>query len=73
MTREEAIKKLLEEDPEFRHHYKKHEELDKEIAKLEKHHPMTHQLEMQIEQLKKEKLYHKDIMEEKIQRFLRNG
>ncbi len=70
MTREEVIQKLLQEDKEFRYHYEKHEELDKKIDKLEKHHPMTHDLEMELEKLKKERLYHRDMVELKIQKFL---
>ena len=34
MTREEIIQKLLQEDKEFRYHYEKHEELDKQIERL---------------------------------------
>ncbi|MCS6875634.1 MAG: YdcH family protein [Aquificaceae bacterium] len=63
MTREELIQKLLQENKEFRYHYEKHHELDVTIQKMEKHHPMTHELEMEIERLKREKLYHKDMME----------
>ncbi len=73
MNREEAIKRLYEEDPEFREWKDKHDELDKDIAKLERHHPMTHDLELEIEKLKKEKLYYKDLMERKIQEFLKRG
>ena len=72
MTREEAIRKLLEEDKEFRYYYEKHEELDKLVDKMEKHHPMTHDLELEIEKLKKERLYYKDMMEKKLQEFLKN-
>ncbi len=73
MTREEAIKILLEKDKEFRYHYEKHEEMDKEIDKLEKHHPMTHELEMEIERLKRERLYHKDMMEFILSNFLKEN
>ena len=73
MNREEAIKKLYEEDPQFREWKDKHDELDKDIAKLERHHPMTHDLELEIEKLKKEKLRYKDLMEQKIQEFLKKG
>jgi len=57
MTREEAIKKLMEEDAQFREW---------------RHHPMTHDLELEIEKLKKQKLYYKDLMEQKIQKLLKN-
>ncbi len=63
MDRKTVEEKLYEEN----HHYKylkdKHDELDKEIAKMEKHHPMTSDLELQIEALKKERLKLKDEME----------
>ncbi len=73
MTRDEAIRILLEKDKEFRYHYEKHEELDKEIDKLEKHHPMTHELEMEIERLKRERLYHKDMIEFMVSNFLKEN
>ncbi len=69
MTREEIIRELYEKDPEFKELKDKHEELDKRIRKLEKHHPMTHDLQLEIERLKKEKLYYKDLMEQKIQNY----
>jgi len=71
MTREEIIKELYERDKEFRALKDKHEELDKKIRKLEKHHPMTHDLELEIEKLKKEKLYYKDLIEQKIQEYIK--
>lgn len=71
MTREAVVEKLLKEDREFKHYYEKHQELDKLVDRLEKHRPMTHELELQIEKLKKEKLYYKDLMEKKIQEYLK--
>ncbi len=73
MNREEVIRKLYEEDPKFKELKDKHDKLDKEIAKMEKHFPMTHELEMEIEKLKKEKLYYKDQMEILIQEKLKEG
>ncbi len=73
MTREEAVNILLQTNKEFRYHYEKHEELDKQVDKLEKHHPMTHELEMEIEKLKRERLYHKDMMEAIISNFLKEN
>jgi uncharacterized protein YdcH (DUF465 family) len=73
MNREEIIRKLYEEDPQFREWKDKHDELDKQVAKLERHHPMTHDLELEIEKLKKRKLYYKDLMEEKIREFMRSS
>ncbi len=72
MTRDEAIQRLLEESKEFRYHYERHKELDNQIDKLEKHHPMTHELEMEIERLKRERLYHKDMMEKLIQDYVKS-
>ncbi|HIC96860.1 MAG TPA: DUF465 domain-containing protein [Aquificaceae bacterium] len=71
MNREEIVRKLYEEDGKFREWKDKHDELDKDIAKLERHHPMTHDLELEIEKLKKEKLYYKDLMERRIQEFMK--
>ncbi len=73
MNRDEAIKKLYEEDPEFREWKDRHDELDKDIAKMERHHPMTHDLELEIEKLKKEKLYYKDLMERRIQELMKGS
>ncbi len=73
MKREEVIRKLYEENKKFRELKDKHDELDKEIAKKEKHFPMTHELEMEIEKLKKEKLYYKDRMEFMIQEELKKS
>ncbi|RMH80695.1 MAG: DUF465 domain-containing protein [Acidobacteria bacterium] len=71
MNREEIIKRLLEESKEFRYHYERHKELDDQIDKLERHHPMTHELEMEIERLKRERLYHKDMIEVLIQGYMK--
>lgn len=71
MDREQIVQELLQKDPEFREIKQKHEELDKKIKKLEKHYPMTHDLELEIEKLKKEKLYYKDLMEQKIQDYIK--
>jgi len=73
MTRDEVVRKLYEEDHRFRWLKDKHDELDKEIAKLERHYPMTHDLELEIERLKREKLYYKDLMEQKIQEFMKGN
>ncbi len=73
MRREEIIRKLYEEDRKFREWKDKHDELDKDIAKLERHRPMTHDLQLEIEKLKKEKLYYKDLMEERIQKALKGS
>lgn len=63
MDRKAIEEKLYKEDHHYRHLKDKHDELDKEIMKMEKHHPMTYDLELQIEALKKERLKLKDEME----------
>ena len=70
MTREEAIKKLLETDEEFKRMYEEHEELKWKVHKLEKHFPPDPELEAEEERLKRRKLYLKDVMELKIKEFL---
>ncbi len=54
--------KLYNENKEYKHLKDKHDELDKKIEKLESHYPMTTDLELEIEKLKKERLYYKDQM-----------
>lgn len=73
MTREEAIKKLLEENKEFKQYYEKHDELNKLVDKLEKHKPMTYELQLEIEKLKKERLYYKDMMEKILQDYMKKN
>ncbi|WP_232178631.1 YdcH family protein, partial [Sulfurihydrogenibium yellowstonense] len=70
MTREEAIKKLLETDEEFKQMYEEHHELEWKVQKLEKHFPPDPEIEAEEERLKRRKLYLKDMMELKIKEFL---
>ncbi|WP_297456537.1 DUF465 domain-containing protein [Persephonella sp.] len=70
MTREEAIKILLETDEEFRKWHEEREELKWKIHKLEKHYPPDPELEAEEERLKRRKLYLKDLMEQRIKEFL---
>jgi uncharacterized protein YdcH (DUF465 family) len=70
MTREEAIKILLETDDEFRQWYEEREELKWKIHKLEKHYPPDPELEAEEERMKRRKLYLKDLMEQRIREFL---
>ncbi|ACG57130.1 hypothetical protein HY04AAS1_0440 [Hydrogenobaculum sp. Y04AAS1] len=63
MDRKAVEEKLYKEDRHYRHLKDKHDELDKEIMKMEKHRPMTSDLELQIEAIKKERLKLKDEME----------
>ncbi|MDQ7038011.1 MAG: YdcH family protein [Aquificota bacterium] len=72
MNRDEIVEKLYREDPQFREWKDRHDELDKQVAKLERHHPMTHDLQLEIEKLKKQKLRYKDLMEEKIREFMKS-
>ncbi|WP_457625829.1 dihydroxy-acid dehydratase [Persephonella sp.] len=70
MTREEAIKILLETDEEFRKWHEERQELKWKIQKLEKHYPPDPELEAEEERMKRRKLYLKDLMEQKIKEFL---
>jgi len=72
MTREEAIKILLETDDEFRKWHEEREELKWKIHKLEKHYPPDPELEAEEERMKRRKLYLKDMMEHRIKEFLQN-
>ncbi|WP_457638537.1 dihydroxy-acid dehydratase [Persephonella sp.] len=70
MTREEAIKILLETDEEFRKWHEEREELKWKIHKLDKHYPPDPELEAEEERMKRRKLYLKDLMEQRIREFL---
>ncbi|SNZ10503.1 hypothetical protein SAMN06265182_1865 [Persephonella hydrogeniphila] len=70
MTREEAIKILLETDDEFRKWHEERQELKWKIQKLEKHYPPDPELEAEEERMKRRKLYLKDLMEQRIKEFL---
>ncbi len=70
MTREEAIQKLLEIDPEFKKWYEEKEELKWKIHKLDKHFPPDPEIEAEEERLKRRKLYLKDLMEARIKEFI---
>ena len=70
MTREEAIQKLLETDPEFKEWYDEHEELKWKVHKLDKHNPPDPEIEAEEQRLKRRKLYLKDLMETKIKEFI---
>jgi len=70
MTREEAIKILLETDEEFRKWHEERQELKWKIQKLEKHYPPDPELEAEEERMKRRKLYLKDMMEQRIKEFL---
>lgn len=70
MTREEAIQKLLEIDPEFKEWYEEHEELEWKVHKLDKHNPPDPELEAEEQRLKRRKLYLKDLMEVRIKEFI---
>ena len=70
MTREEAIKILLETDEEFKNWYEERQELKWKIQKLEKHYPPDPELEAEEERMKRRKLYLKDMMEQRIKEFL---
>ncbi|HID79952.1 MAG TPA: DUF465 domain-containing protein [Aquificales bacterium] len=53
---------LYENDEKFKEWVDRHYELNVKVDKLEKHNPMSHFLEMELESLKKEKLKLKDLI-----------
>ncbi|MBK3332143.1 DUF465 domain-containing protein [Persephonella atlantica] len=73
MTREEAIKILLETDEEFKKWHDERQELKWKIQKLEKHYPPDPELEAEEERMKRRKLYLKDLMEQRIKEFLQKN
>jgi len=65
LTNEEDKKlftELYETDEKFKEWVDRHYELNVKTDKLEKHNPMSHALEMELEQLKREKLKLKDLI-----------
>ncbi len=72
MEKKVIEEKLYQEDKHFKYAKDKHDELDKEIVRLEKHHPMTSDLELKIEALKKERLHYKDQMELMTSEYIKN-
>ncbi|RTZ58486.1 MAG: dihydroxy-acid dehydratase [Gammaproteobacteria bacterium] len=65
LTSEEDKKlftELYENDETFKEWVDRHYELNVKVDKLEKHNPMSHSLEMELEALKKEKLKLKDLI-----------
>jgi len=60
---------LYEKDENFKEWVDKHYELNVKTDKLEKHNPMTPSLEMELEQLKREKLHLKDLIWKKFNEY----
>ncbi len=60
---------LYENDEQFKEWVDRHYELNVKTDKLERHQPMSHALEMELEQLKREKLYLKDLIWSKFNRY----
>lgn len=71
MNEAEVIKQLMGQDEEFKSMYDEHRELDGQVRDLETKdsHANT---EIEIKQLKKQKLALKDQMEQKKKQFLKN-
>ena len=61
-TKQDLIKRLLEEDDEFRELYEAHAAFEEQIEELQKRPPST-EIHFEIESLKKQKLQGKDKME----------
>ena len=61
-TKQDLIKRLLEEDDEYRKLYEEHIAFEEKIEELQKRPPST-EIHFEIESLKKQKLQGKDKME----------
>ena len=61
-TKQDLIKRLLEEDDEYRKLYEEHLAFEEKIEELQKRPPST-EIHFEIESLKKQKLQGKDKME----------
>jgi uncharacterized protein YdcH (DUF465 family) len=65
LTNEEDKKmfeELYETNEQFKEWVDRHYELNVKVDKLEKHNPMSPALEMELEQMKREKLHLKDLI-----------
>ena len=60
---------LYENDEQFKEWVDRHYELNVKTDKLERHQPMSHSLEMELEKLKREKLHLKDLIWSKFNRY----
>jgi uncharacterized protein YdcH (DUF465 family) len=60
---------LYESDEKFKEWVDRHYELNVKVDKLEKHNPMSHALEMELENLKREKLKLKDLIWAKFNQY----
>jgi uncharacterized protein YdcH (DUF465 family) len=60
---------LYESDEKFKELVDRHYELNVKVDKLEKHNPMSHALEMELENLKREKLKLKDLIWAKFNQY----
>ena len=60
---------LYESDEKFKEWVDRHYELNVKVDKLEKHNPMCHALEMELENLKREKLKLKDLIWAKFNQY----
>ncbi|MBI1911619.1 MAG: DUF465 domain-containing protein [Deltaproteobacteria bacterium] len=66
---QELVKKLLEEDEEFKKTFKTHKDYETKLARLEKKPRLTSTETLEKNNLKKLKLALKDEMEKKISRY----
>ena len=72
MSDEEIIETLKKENEEFRKVYQEHRELDSMLSEFNKKHYLTPEEEVQMHQMKKEKLSKKDKIAELIKHYKSN-
>ncbi len=72
MSDEEIIETLKRENEEFRKVYQEHRELDSMLSEFNKKHYLTPEEEVQMHQMKKEKLSKKDKIAELIKNYKSN-
>lgn len=69
MREEEIVEVLKKENEEFRRLYYEHRELDNQLTELNKKTYLTADEEIEIQRIKKEKLYKKDRIAELIRSY----
>lgn len=69
MKEEEIVEVLKKENEEFRRIYQEHRDLDNQLSEFNKKTYLTPEEEIEIQRIKKEKLYKKDKIAELIREY----
>lgn len=69
MKEEEIVEVLKKENEEFSRIYQEHRDLDNQLSELNKKSYLTPEEEIEIQRIKKEKLYKKDKIAELIREY----